>query len=314
MSKETILVTGASGFIGSHLLESLLELKYNIVIIERSDSNHERIKSVLKKVKIYYSDKNQTEKAFENNKIDYVIHLATRYIKTHNSVEDVDSIVDTNVKFSSELCQYSIQYGVKGFINTGTFFEYKMQNRPIKENDIEEAYNLYSASKLAFQEILKYYAHNDGLKIVTLRLFSPFGDRDNEKLMALLVNTLNSGQVLEFSGGKQQWNFTYIKDIVLAYIKTLEYIKKTEVKNSIFNVGYDKVYSIKDIAKKLEKIAGKKFNILWGAKPYAENEIYYANCDNSKLKKILRWKPKYDIDYGLRKTYEYYSERDKNGK
>lgn len=314
MKKEAVLVTGASGFIGSHLLESLLELKYKIIIIERSDSNHERIKSLLKKIKIYYSDKNQTELAFKDNKIDCVIHLAAKYIKAHNSVEDVDGIINTNVKFSTELCQYCIQYKVKGFINTGTFFEYKMQNRPIKENDKEEAYNLYSASKLSFQEVLKYYAQNYDLKTVTLRLFSPFGDRDNEKIMALLVKTLNNGSRLEFSGGEQRWNFTYVKDIALAYVKTLEYLNKTKEKYSVFNVGYNKEYSIKEVAKKLEKIAGKKSNILWGTRPYVENEIYYANCDNSKIKKVLGWRPKYDIDYGLKKTYDYYSERNKNEK
>lgn len=313
MSKETILVTGASGFIGSHLLESLLTLNYKIVIIERSDSNHERIKDLLKQVKIYFSDRNETEKAFKNNKIDYVIHLAAKYIKAHSSVEEVNSIIDTNVKFSVDLCQYCVQYKVKGFINTGTFFEYKMQNRPIKEDDIEKPYNLYSASKLSFQEILKYYSQNYKLKSVTLRLFSPFGDRDNEKLMSFLVKALNSGDKLEFSGGEQRWNFTYVKDTVLAFVEALDYLNKSQEKYSVFNIGYDKVYSIKQVAAKLEKISGKKFNILWGAKPYIENEIYYANCDNSKAKKVLNWQPKYDIDYGLKKTYEYYSKRKKHG-
>jgi nucleoside-diphosphate-sugar epimerase len=303
---KTVLLTGATGFIGSHLLEGLLEKKFKVVILKRSFSDTWRIEEFLDKTKSYDLDKIALESAFKENKVDCVIHLATEYIKRHESSKDVEKIIDTNVRFPSLLCQSCLQYGVNYFINTGTFFEYKIQKRPISEGDEKQAYNLYAASKLAFSEILKFYSQNYNLRIVDLRLFAPFGEKDNEKLIVFLIKSLLRGTKIEFSGGEQRWNFTYVKDIVSAYIAALSNFGKITGYED-FNVGYNEAHSIKEVAKKLEKIAkDKKFMIVWGAKPYISNEIFYVNCDNSKIKKILKWKPVFNIDSGLKATYNYY--------
>lgn len=307
--RKTILVTGGAGFIGSHILDLLIESGYQIIIIERSGSNLDRISEYLSKIKIYFSDQNGLQNAFEENKIDTVIHLATRYLKTHESTADVESILDTNVKMPSIICQLCIEHQVKYFINTGTFFEYKNKDAPLKESDPKWAYNLYAASKLAFEEILKFYSANYDLKVIDFKLFAPFGDRDNDKLMSYLVKVLNSGEKVDFSGGEQSWNFTYVKDIAIAYLKAIENIDKIQ-NYELINVGYEKAVSIREIAEIFEKISGKKFKINWGAKPYAENEIMYANADISKLKSLLHYQPEFTLEDGLKATYEYFS---KNG-
>jgi len=308
---KTVLITGGGGFIGSHIIDLLLAKDYQIIILERSPSGLQRIQHHLSKIKAYYSESSKVDDIFCENKIDCVIHLAARYIKNHSSIQDVEEILDTNVKFSSTLVEACRLHNVKHFINTGTFFEYQASNKPIKEGGEKKACNLYAASKTAFGDILKYYAENYDIKAANLYLFSPFGDRDNEKLMAFLVKGLASQEKIDFSGGEQSWNFTYVKDIALAYLSVLENFDK--INGFVeFNVGYSEAISIRNIVKKLEEISGKKLNISWGAKPYVENEIFYANCDNSKIKEILGWQPKYDIDYGLRETYKYYSERKQN--
>lgn len=304
---KTVLLTGGGGFIGSHIIDLLLEKKYKIVILERSVSSITRIKKHLSKLKVYYTESNTLEEVFTENKIDCVIHLAAKYLKQHTTTNDVEEIVDINIKFPSLLIEYCRLYNVKHFINTGTFFEYQFSDRPLKEADQKEAYNLYAASKSAFTEILKYYAKSSGIKIANFYLFSPFGDRDNEKLMAFLIKGFFSQEQIDFSGGAQSWNFTYVKDIANAYLCALEGMDKLKGFEE-FNVGYDKVVSIKEIVKKLEKISNKKLHINWGAKPYIDNEIFMVNCDNSKLTKVLKWKPEYNIDQGLERTYSYFAE------
>lgn len=306
--KQTVLITGGSGFIGSHIVDLLLKNNYKIVILERLEANLGRLKEQLGQIKVYYSTEEGIVKIFSENKIDCVIHLATRYIKAHQGIKDLESIIDTNVKLPSQLLELCALNKVKYFINTGTFFEYKSSFKPLKETDEKLAYNLYAASKLAFEEILKYYAKSGGIKVFDFKLFAPFGDRDNEKLLAFLVKTLNSGETVDFSGGEQTWNFTYVKDIALAYLAALENLDSGD-HYELINVGSENVVSIKTMAEKLEKIAGKKFNINWGAKPYIDNEIMYANCDNSKLKKLLGWKERYGLDDGLVATYKYFSQR-----
>lgn len=305
----TVLVTGGAGFIGSHLLELLLENGYKIIALEHSAANISRLDDIKKKIKIFYSDKDDLEKVFQKNKIDAVIHLATRYLKVHSSLADVDSIIDTNIKFPSRLCELCVQNKVKYFINTGTFFEYKMKDTPLKEEDDKWAYNLYASSKLAFEEVLKFYAQSFDFKVIDFKLFAPFGDRDNEKLMSLLVKILNSGEETDFSGGEQSWNFTYVKDIALAYLLALQKIEKMKNGYELINIGYNKSVSIRDIASILEKISGKKFNINWGAKPYSDQEIFYANADISKAQKLLGWKPEYGLEEGLKRTYDYFTNK-----
>jgi len=303
---KTVLLTGATGFIGSHLLEKLLEKKIKVVVLKRFSSDIWRIEKFLDKIKSYNIDKTGLEQAFKENKIDCIIHLATKYIKRDESAKDIEEMIDTNVRFPSLLCQLCLQYGVNYFINTGTFFEYKIQKKLISENDEKQAYNFYAASKLAFSEILRFYSQNHGLKVAEFRLFAPFGEKDNEKLIVFLIKSLLRGMEIEFSGGEQRWNFTYVKDIVGAYLTALSNFGKISNYEE-FNVGYNKVYSIKEITKKIEKIAkDKKFRIVWGAKPYVSNEIFYVNCDNSKIKKVLKWKPVFNIDLGLEATYNYY--------
>jgi len=303
---KTVLITGGAGFIGSHLVDLLIADNYQLVILERQGTDLSRIESHLKKIKVYYSDKSGISEAFKENKIDCVIHLATRYLKTHQGLDDVDSIVDTNIKFSSQLLELCLKTGVKYFINTGTFFEYRMKKTPISEEDPKQAYNLYAASKLAFEEILKFYADSADIRIIDFKLFAPFGDRDNDKLISYLVQTLNSGQAADFSGGEQRWNFTYVKDIARAYLSALKNFDRIK-KYELVNVGYEKAVSIKKIAAILEKISGKKYKLRWGAKPYSKNEIHYANADISKLKKLLYYRQKYTLEEGLKATYEYFS-------
>ena len=312
--KKTILITGAAGFIGYHLIDDLVKSdKYKVIALIRSDSNNERLDEFGRKITRVYSDKGSLEKIFKTHKIDTIVHLATLYIKNHQKPKEVEEMINSNVRFPSVLCDLASRYKVKHFINSGSFFEYKLGARKkLKEDDAYSPYNFYSATKRSFSEILKYYCENFEMKTIDFKLFAPFGEKDNVKLVVFLINSLLSGEKIEFSGGEQTWNYTYVKDISKAYVLAIENIGKMKKAYQPINVGYDKAVSIKKMAKILEKVSGKKFNIKWGAKPYIDNEIFYVNCDNTRLKKILGWKPKYSVKSGLEKTYKYYLNKENN--
>lgn len=302
---KNIFLTGATGFIGSHLLEELVNLGYKITITTRDKSDTWRIDRLLSKVNNLTLGKDNLEETFVTEKFDCVVHLATNYIKIHKNAKDVESMVETNVTFPSILADLCVKYKVISFINTGTFFEFRMKETPIIEGDAIEPYNFYAATKVAFNDVLKFYSRNYGLKVIDLKLFAPFGEKDNEKLVVFLTKSLLEGKTIEFSGGEQKWNFTYVKDIVQAYAKSIEQIESGQGYQT-FNVGYEKDYSIRELSEMLERISNKKMNIKWGAKPYVENEIFYVSCDNSKIRNSLGWKPKFDLYKGLEKMYDYY--------
>lgn len=305
---KTVLITGVAGFIGSHLAERLVDDGVDVIGLKRSTTDTWRIDHISEKIRLYDADTCDLEEIFIENKIDCIVHLATYYTKQHSSLEEVEKMVDTNVKFPAKLCQLAVDNHVKYFINAGTFFEYALgKNEPIRECDKKSAYNFYASTKIAFSDILRFFS-KDGLLIsVDFKLFAPFGEKDNEKLIFFLIKSLQNGTHVDFSGGEQCWNFTYIDDIVEAYVKALEKMPSLLEHYTSLNIGYDTAVTLKEVVGKLEKISGKKLDINWGAKPYIPNEIFYANCDNSQLKMILGWEQKFDIDSGLKRTFEYYS-------
>lgn len=122
-SMKTVLLTGATGFLGSHMLELLLQSGYNVIVTKRSTSDVWRIEHLLSKVQSYDIDTDSIETVFASNKIDAVIHLATLYRKFNNGKE-VAEMVSSNITFPIELLEVGLRHGLKAFINTGTFFEY----------------------------------------------------------------------------------------------------------------------------------------------------------------------------------------------
>lgn len=303
---KKILLTGATGFIGSHLLEKLIQKDYEVLIIKRSFSNCWRIENLLNKVKIYDIDKIKLETIFkENNDIDCIIHLSTLYIKNHKDTNDVGEMIDSNIKFPTMLVDLGVKAGVRAFINTGTFFEYKNTNNLISENSEISPCNFYASTKVAFAQLLRYYANIFGLKVFDFKLFTPFGEKDNEKLIVLMIKSFIEGEKLQCSGGNQVLSFTYIEDIIDAYMQGIKKIEEFTGYEA-FNIGYKDAYLIREVANELEKISNNKSNIVWGDVSNLKNEISYSKCDNQKLTSKLGWVPKYSLISGLNNTYHYY--------
>lgn len=309
---KTILVTGAAGFMGSHLLERLLDLKYTVVIIEKSSSSKWRIKDLLSRLKVYNLENVSIEDIFKANSIDCVIHLATYYKKTH-SKEDLEEFSDTIVKMPAEILECMVKYGTKFFINAGTFFEYKLEKKKVKgakakklgEDSTKEPYNLYSAFKASFSEILRYYSSNHNIGAIDLKLFSPYGPRDNEKLVVYLIKNMISNSRLEMTKCEQRWNWTYVKDIAEAFVRAVKSIESLKSGYEAINIGESSAYSIKEMIAMLEDISGKDADVSY-SKPYSKDEIFYVSCNNAKAKKLLGWTPKYSLKKGLEETYNYY--------
>lgn len=303
-----ILISGGAGFIGSHLINKLLMLRYNIIIVVKRSTNLYRIKDILKKIKvIVIDDENDIENVFKQIRIDYIIHLAGKYVKIHTINEEIKEMIKSNIIFPSLLLNAAVKYKVKGFINTGTCFEYKLTNKKISEDDVIQPYDYYASTKLAFEEILKFYSLNYNIKALTLKLFYPFGEKDNKKLITLIISSIINNEPLNLTKGEQKLDYTYITDIIDAYIKSLKYIKSSKTnKYEVFNIGSDKVCSIKYIVRIIKKLSQNNNPVKLGEKPYSNKEIMYMNCNYMKAKKLLGWNPKVNIEEGLRKVYNYH--------
>ena len=305
---KTVLITGGAGFIGSHLIKELLLYNYNVVLLKRSSTNLTKIREYVHIIKVYNIDNYTLDSVFTHNKIDYVIHLAGAYRKNHKPL-DVEPFIRSNIEFGTQLLDCMVRHDVKYFINSGTFFEYKLDNKILNENSSLSSYNLYAATKRAFFEILKYYSEKKDIKVIDFKLFAPYGPRDDEnKLMGYVINNHLANDIFRMTPSQQKWNWTYVKDVATAYIRGLQYFDKMDSNLEVFNIGTNKTYSVREVIKMIEKLSLNKKLVVYD-KMYVPNEIFYVCCNYDKAREKLKWKPVYTIQQGLRETFKYYYER-----
>ena len=310
-----ILITGGTGFIGSYLTRRLHKINHKIILIKRSFSDTWRIDDIMDKLITYDLDKIvDLENIFSKNKIDLIIHLAGLHIRHHSATKEIEEMNNVNINFPTKLLDIATRFQVKGFINTGTFSEYKLTIKPASEKDKIEPYNYYSATKSVFENLLKFYTVNSNLRGVSLRLFSPYGEKDNNRIIPLIIKSFISGKELNLTKGEQRLSFTYVDDIIDAYIKSIDFMFSDKYKHyEEFNIGATESDSIKKIIKIIEKISHKKNKIKLGVLPYHKHELMFGLCNNYKARRLLHWQSKVSIMEGLKKTYNYYlSEKNKH--
>ena len=305
---KKILITGGTGFIGSHLLHELLSNNYSIVLLKRKNSNVWRIKDILKKIKIYDVNLNTNfKKILSDESVYAIIHLATKHIKIHKNSRDIKKMNESNITFPTLLLDAAVDQNVQFFINTGTFTEYRLKGL-ISERTPLRPYNYYTATKVAFESILNYYVKQNKIKAVTLKLFSPYGEKDTEKIIALLSRSFYDGRKLDLTQGNQKLCFTHVSDIVEAYLRTLSFFKKSRYKKyETFNIGSNESWSIRELVEKLEIISKKTNCVTFGKKTFLRDDEVVIKCDVRKAKIMLQWQPKVKIATGLKKTYSYFA-------
>lgn len=303
-----ILITGAAGFIGSHLLHRLVNTNNDLSVIVRQETNLYRIDDIINKVTIFKI--NSTENlplVFSKNKFDIVIHLATRYTKFSQGWKDNLEMNLSNIVFPSILLELAAQNNVKAFINTGTCAEYKQSKKQINEDSPILPNNYYAATKAAFESLLKYYSLRNKILGINLKLFYPYGEKDNKKIITLVINSIIKNTPLSVTKGEQKLNFTYVDDLVDAYIDAIKFVNSEHKQNFYsFNIGTDKTHSVREVIKTIEKVSGKKASLSFSL-PYPNTEVMYMTCSYAYANKLLLWYPKTTLREGIKKTYEFYA-------
>jgi nucleoside-diphosphate-sugar epimerase len=289
-----ILVTGATGFIGSHLRKSLSQ-KYTLVALVRPSTPITELETDGIEPLVFDGDVIKLSEQLTIAKIVGIVHLASLYLKTHNSA-DINSLVESNVLFPTQLLEAASGSSVQWFINTGTFWQHYQDSEyaPV---------NLYASTKEAFIDIAKYYQETSQLTFVTLKLSDTFGPGDTRpKVFNLWHKHSLSGEVLKMSAGEQQMDISYIDDVVSAYEILIELLQqnKAKLKNE-YAVTSDTHNTLKQLAKIFEASTGKKIPIDWGVLPYREREVMKTW---SKGQRVPGWVPTVSIAEGIKKTFK----------
>ena len=285
-----ILLTGVTGFLGSHLLESFVSRGFKVVILKRSTSQTYRINHLLKEVKSYDIDLlSNLDIVFEGNKIDVIVHTACSYGRRSESLVE---IVNSNLIFGLTLMELGIKNKVKTFINTDSLLPRNLNN--------------YSLSKSQLSDWLQKFSNE--IQIINLKVEHMYGPKDDTKkfLPWLIDEMMNGTKEINLTSGVQKRDFIYIDDVVSAFISVIKSRDNLDNWNE-FDVGTNLFIKVKDfvllVAKELEKV-NKNNKIItklkFGAIAYRDSDIMVPELDNSNLLR-LGWKPKISIEEGIRK-------------
>ncbi len=307
MSK--ILVTGGAGFIGSHLVDKLVDLGHRVLVLDNLvNGKKENINPKAEFHQVDICDFETMRLYFKD--IDFVFHLAA-LPRVPLSIEDPIGTSKVNIMGTINVFEAAKQSKVMRVISTSSSSVYGNQDKlPLKEDMAPSPISPYGLQKLVGEQFAKIYSELYGLPVVSLRPFNVYGPRidvNSGYSLALgkFLKQKSEGKPLTIYGdGEQTRGYCYVGDLVNAYVAAMQ---SNKIKGGeVINAGSDKSYTVNFLA---DLIGGEK---TYG--PERLGDIRHTQADVSKAKELLGWTPEMDFVEGVQKTIEWFNEQMKNEK
>ncbi|WP_117161171.1 GDP-mannose 4,6-dehydratase [Paraliobacillus sp. X-1268] len=313
---KKVVVTGAAGFIGSHLVESLVKegslVKAFVHYNSRNDIGwlNEIPKNVLQSLDIKFGDLSSKESVASIIKgSDIVFHLGA-LISIPYSYINPRSYFKTNVEGTINVLNACIEYEVKRVVHTSTSEVYGTPSSvPIKENHPLQAQSPYAASKIAADKIAESYYLSYNLPIITVRPFNTYGPRQSARaVIPNLITQFLTQDEIKIGSIKPTRDFNFVSDTVNGFIRSA---KTCELVGDTVNIGSGIEYSIENIITSLEKIIGKKLTLVQDKSRIRpdKSEVLRLLADSKKLNDLTGWEPEVNLINGLEKTIKWTESR-----
>lgn len=289
---NTCIITGATGYIGSHVLKYFLQREWDIHIVAQPESDYANVADVLSQIHVFEYDRNISHliSYFQQVKADVVFHLAAAVITDHLP-EQVPCLIQSNIQFYTEVLEAMCHCNTRLFIGTGSYW----QNY---NNATYNPVDLYAATKEASEKILQYYVEAHHFRAITLRLFDVYGEDDKRpKLWNLLRDIAGTDRSIDVSPGEQYLDLVHISDVCTAYEAAFNLLDSdSSVRNEIYGVSTGKLHTLKEIISLFQSVSGKTIHVNFGKRPYKEREVMKP----MRAYKILpNWKANVMIDKGF---------------
>ena len=277
-----VLITGGAGFIGSHIVDKLLDNNYKVVVVDNLSSGNKDNLPQNENLKFYLADINdkETEDIFASEKPDYIVHLAAQTsvtVSVKNPIEDAR----TNILGSINIIELSKKYNVKKFLTSSSAAVYGMPKYlPVDENHPTEPISQYGLSKLTMENYIKL----SGIPYVIFRFSNAYGPRQcssqESGVIAIFDKAMRNNEPVNiFGDGNQIRDFVYVEDIADVCVKVI----MSDVENKTFNLSTNKGETVNDLFKMMKEIYGYKHDAIY--MPERDGDIRDSILSNEKIRK-----------------------------
>lgn len=315
-SGKKVLVTGAGGFIGSHLVEHLVALGARVRAFVRYNSRNsygwiDTFSDEMKgAIQVFAGDIRDAEKAREASEgIEYIFHLAA-LIAVPYSYSAVESYIDTNIRGTLNVLTGARAANVRHVIHTSTSEVYgAARNFPISEDEPPRPLSPYAASKLAADMLALSFYRSYDLPVSVIRPFNTYGPRQSARAIipTIILQCLEGSGEIVLGAMHPTRDFLYVSDTVGGFVR----IAESEMgKGEIINIGTGTEIAIRDIADRLQRLCGKQFHLSQSPERLRpeQSEVERLCADVRKAQEIIAWQPEVSLDDGLRRTLEWFRE------
>ena len=303
-----VLVTGGAGFIGSHLVDRLVQEGHDVVVVDNlSTGNRRSLNRTARFCKLDIQSW-RLERVFRNERPNIIMHLAAQ-MDVRKSVEDPVFDAQVNVLGMLNVLQQAVRHGVRKvvFSSSGGAIYGEQEVYPATESHITQPLSPYGISKLCGEQYLSYYQRVSGLQMVNLRyanVYGPRQDPDGETgVIAIFIQKLlNNEQAIIHGNGRQTRDFVYVEDVVEANLAVMG--PETQ---GTYNVGTGKETSINDLLRILITHTNSTCKEVHG--PAKKGEQARSVIDSSKIRQELSCEARTELSDGLKRTVDYFRER-----
>ncbi len=303
-----VLVTGGAGFIGSHVVDRLVEEGHNVVVVDNLSSGKRR--NVNRAASLYKLDiqSGRLERVFRNERPNVVIHLAAQ-ISVRRSVEDPVFDAQVNVLGTMNVLQQAVRHGVRKvvFASSGGEIYGEQETYPAPEVHATNPVSAYGISKLCAEHYLSYFRRTSGIQVVSLRYSNVYGPRQDPEgeagvIAVFIQKMLNNEQPIINGNGRQTRDFVFVDDVVEANLAAMG-----PDSQGIYNVGTGAETSINELFRMLVSFTGSGCKEVHG--PAKPGEHMRSVIDPAKIRQELGWDSKVELTDGLKKTVEFFREQ-----